>query len=81
MAAALHHLRELDLSNNRFKQIPAAVGKVATLQALDLSRNAELELTSADLGILAALSCLASLCIKSCIYLKCCLEIYKDACP
>ena len=62
VAAALCHLRNLDLSHNAFKQIPVPVGKIATLRALDMSINTELELTLDDLDILAALSCLTSLC-------------------
>ena len=63
MAAALRDLQSLDLSFNNFKQIPKAVGKIATLRALDMSYNKDLELTSDDLDTLAALSCLTSLCI------------------
>ena len=64
---ALSQLRELDLRNNRFKRIPAAVGKITTLQALNISRNEELELASKDLDTLAALSSLERL------------SIYKDS--
>ena len=63
MAAALHHLQYLDLSSNDFQQVPAAIGKITTLQTLDMSGNHELELNIDDLDTLAALSCLTSLCV------------------
>ena len=63
IAAALRHLQRLDLSNNKFELIPASLGRIGTLQILDMSRNEDLELTPYDLDTLAALSRLTSLCL------------------
>ena len=67
MATALRRLRELNLAYDEFKRIPAAVGKIVTLQTLDMSYNQELELGWSDLDTLAALSKLKKLCIFKCL--------------
>ena len=63
VAIALSQLQELILHSNRFKRIPAAVGKITTLQELNMASNPKLELVPEDLDTLAALSSLTGLSI------------------
>jgi Leucine-rich repeat (LRR) protein len=54
-AKALKHLAVLDLSHNKFSQLPMAVSRITTLEKLNMSYNYSLQLDTADSHILAAL--------------------------
>ena len=67
LASALNRLTFLDLANNKFARLPAAVQLLGNLQQLELPCNAPLQLAIEDAAILAALPHLHTLNLsKSC---------------
>jgi len=61
VARELESLTHLCLLGNKFARIPAAVSKITTLQRLDLSFNAELQLEHSDENLLSDLPSLQHL--------------------
>ena len=61
LCSSLGQLTHLDVSSNKFKQIPAAVAELTALQELSLSHNQYMKLGPQDIGLVCALSTLTML--------------------
>lgn len=61
VAREMKSLTHLCLRGNKFARIPAAASMITTLQRLDLSFNADLQLEHSDVDLLSELPCLQHL--------------------